>query len=141
MIPKSDDVKYRHELAFDTLRDAVNNVLEGVPEVRSVAVIVDWNIGRVELPFGLMIGRQGSVRTADELFPLMEQTAKMSGFQSKLMAEILVRIDMEAKRITDEYNKTQTRASEIEHNLKFLEEKIAATKAKIEERNLNDEAK
>jgi hypothetical protein len=140
MIPKSDDIKPRHEEAFDVLRDAVNNVLEGVPEVRSVAIIVDWNVGRMELPFGMLIGRLGSVRTPAELFPIMEQTAKMSGYQAKLMAEILVRTDMEVKKIAEEAIKTKAGAEQVFKELKELESNIDAMKARIEERN-SDEKK
>ena len=138
MIPRSDDIKPRHEEAFNILRDAVNNVLEGIPEVRSVALIVDWTVGRMELPFGMLIGRLGSIRTPDELFPMMEQTAKMSGYQAKLMAEILVRTDMEVKKIAEEAVKTRAGAEQVFKELEELQTNIDVMKARIEERNPNE---
>jgi hypothetical protein len=140
MIPKSDDNKFRHEIAFDAMRDAINNVLEGVPEVKSIGVIIDWNIGKNELPFGMMIGRHGSIRSPDELFSMMEQTAKLSAFQAKIITEILVKIDMEAKRISEESKKVEAEASTLIKKLEGLEKEIEVTKTQIEERN-SDEKK
>ena len=138
MIPKSDDNKFRHEIAFDAMRDAINNVLEGVPEVKSIGVIIDWNIGKNELPFGMMIGRHGSIRSPDELFSMMEQTAKLSAFQAKIITEILVKIDMEAKRISEESKKVEAEASTLIKKLEGLEKEIEVTKTQIEERNSDE---
>jgi phage-related minor tail protein len=138
MIPKSDDNKFRHEIAFDAMRDAINNVLEGVPEVKSIGVIIDWNIGKNELPFGMMIGRHGSIRSPDELFSMMEQTAKLSAFQAKIITEILVKIDMEAKRISEESKKVEAEASTLIKKLERLEKEIEVTKTQIEERNSDE---
>ena len=138
MIPKSDDNKFRHEIAFDAMRDAINNVLEGVPEVKSIGVIIDWNIGKNELPFGMMIGRHRSIRCPDELFSMMEQTAKLSAFQAKIITEILVKIDMEAKRISEESKKVEAEASTLIKKLERLEKEIEVTKTQIEERNSDE---
>jgi hypothetical protein len=141
MIPKSDDNKFRHEIAFDAMRDAINNVLEGVPEVKSIGLIIDWNIGKNELPFGMMIGRHGSVRSPEELYSLMEQTAKLSAFQAKIITEMLIKIDMEAKRISEESKKVDEEAARVLEKLKSLEKEIEVKKTQIEERNSNEEKK
>jgi hypothetical protein len=114
MIPKSDDIKPRHMEVTDALRDAVNNLLEGVPELRSVGIILDWNIGKSEFPFGMMIGREGMVRSADELFSIMEQTAKLSGFQAKSIVETLVSIDGKATELTKKVKEMKEQMKELE---------------------------
>jgi uncharacterized protein Yka (UPF0111/DUF47 family) len=120
MIPKSDDIKPRHIEVADAIRDTINNLLEGVPELKSVGVVIDWNIGKNDFPFGMMIGREGMVRSPDELFSLMEQTAKFCNFQAKAMAEILVKTDARAvevlnkiKAITEQLKELESRKDQI----------------------------
>ena len=120
MIPRSDDIKPRHVEVADAIRDTINNLLAGVPELKSVGVVIDWNIGKNDFPFGMMIGREGMVRSPDELLSLMEQTAKLCNFQAKAMAEILVRTDAQAvevlnkiKTITEQLREVESRKDKL----------------------------
>ncbi len=118
----NEDPRLRNVQVTDSLRETIVSLLEYIPELKSVGVVLDWNIGRTEYPFGMMIGRKGMVRTADELFSLMEQTAKLCNFQAKTMAEVMVGIDLAAtdlskksKAIIDEIKALE---SKKEHLLK-----------------------
>lgn len=96
----NEDPRMRHVQVLDALRETVTGLFEYVPELKSVGIVLDWTIGRSEYPFGMMIGREGMIRKIDELFTMMEQTAKLCHHQSKVMSDILVNIDGAAHELS-----------------------------------------
>lgn len=102
--------KLRHLEVTDELSEKILSLLEKIPELRSCAVVLDWNVAQNDFPYGLMIGRQGSVRLPGELHSLMIQTAKLSKHQADVMLEILANVD---KMAEDLKNKITTLKEEI----------------------------
>jgi len=106
--------KLRHLEATDKMRDTILNLIETIPEVKSIAVIFDWNVGQSEFPYGMMIGAHGSVRLPGELHSMMLQTAKLVRHQSDVMAEILAGIDNVAGELTEKVKKLNTEIKDLE---------------------------
>ena len=106
--------KLRHLEATDKMRDTILELLEAIPEVKSIAVIFDWNAGQSEFPYGMMIGAHGSVRLPGELHSMMLQTAKLVRHQSDVMAEILAGIDNVASELTEKVKKLNTEIKDLE---------------------------
>lgn len=101
--------------ATDKMRDTILSLIETIPEVKSIAVIFDWNVGQSEFPYGMMIGAHGSVRLPGELHSMMLQTAKLVRHQSDVMADILAGIDNVASELTE-------RVKTLNDQIKVLEE-------------------
>lgn len=96
------------------MRDTILELIETIPEVKSIAVIFDWNVGQSEFPYGMMIGAHGSVRLPGELHSMMLQTAKLVRHQSDVMAEILAGIDNVASELTEKVKKLNTEIKDLE---------------------------
>lgn len=117
-------IKLRHEEATDKLTESINSVLDSIPEVRSVAVVIDWAVGQDLFPYGIMIGRRGSVNRPDELYSLMIQTAKLVRHQSDVMAGILAGMDKLASDLASQITR-------LKQELKNSEDQLAAMKGKV----------
>ncbi len=117
-------IKLRHEEATDRFTDVINEVLESIPEDRSVALVIDWAVGQELFPYGIMIGRRGSVNRPDELYSLMIQTAKLVRHQSDVMAGILAGMDKLASDLASQITR-------LKQELKNSEDQLAAMKGKV----------
>ena len=116
----SQELKFRHVEVTDALRDTILSLLDRIPELRSVGVALDWNVGQSDFPFGMMIGRHGSVRMPGELHGLMLQTAKLSNHQSEVMAELLASADKLAGDISVNVAKLKEEIKELEQKKELL---------------------
>lgn len=117
-------VKLRHEEATDRFTEVINEVLESIPEVRSVAVVIDWAVGQDLFPYGIMIGRRGSVNRPDELYSLMIQTAKLVRHQSDVMASILAGMDKLASDLASQITKLKKELNNSEAQLEAMKGKV-----------------
>lgn len=111
--------KLTFEKVFDRLRLAVDEAMADCPELRSVAVVTDWEIGATEFPFGIMLGRTGPVRSPAALQGVTGQTVKMLYHQCQVFTELLASADDLAKRLSEEI-------SNREQHLRAVEAAIAA---------------
>jgi len=116
----SQELKLRHVEVTDTLRDTILDLLDKIPELRSVGVVLDWTVGQSDFPFGMMIGRHGSVRMPGELHGLMLQTAKLSHHQSEVMAELLASADKLAGDISSTIAKLKEELKELEQKKELI---------------------
>jgi hypothetical protein len=116
----SQDLKLRHVEVTDAMRDTIIDLLDKIPELRSVGVVLDWSVGQADFPFGMMIGRHGSVRMPGELHGLMLQTAKLSRHQSDVMAEILASADKLAGDISANIAKLREEVRELENKKELI---------------------
>lgn len=118
-----------HIKVIDAFNNCIKEIMNSVPELKSVGVIFDWHIGRDDLPFGVMAEKSGHIKSSDILFSLMEQTAKFSKKQSEAMADMLAEAD--------------SRAMELSKVLKSLKSDIEALEVEksnlIKERNSYDQ--
>ena len=110
----SQEVKLRHVQVTDSITEVILSLLDSIPELRSVGVVLDWNVGQSDFPFGMMIGRHGSVRLPGELHGLMLQTAKLSRHQSDVMAELLASADKFASDISAKISKLKEELKDLE---------------------------
>jgi hypothetical protein len=117
-------VKLRHEEATDRFTEVINEVLENIPEVRSVALVIDWAVGQELFPYGIMIGRRGSVNRPDELYSLMIQTAKLVRHQSDVMAGILAGMDKLASDLASQITKLKKELNNSEAQLEAMKGKV-----------------
>lgn len=126
---ENEDPRLRHVQVINTLKEAIIGLLEYVPELKSVGIVLDWNVGRSEYPFGMMIGREGVVRKIDELFTLMQQTSKLCHHQAKVMTDILVNIDGAAHELSKKSRALMEEVKELE----------AKKEALLKERNSDEQ--
>jgi len=108
-----------HIKVIDAFNNCIKEIMNSVPELKSVGVIFDWQIGREDLPFGIMAEKNGHIKTSDILFSLMEQTAKFSRKQSEVMADMLADADARAMELSKVLKslKSEIEALEVEKNL------------------------
>lgn len=96
------------------MRDTILHLIETIPEVKSIAVIFDWNVGQSDFPYGMMIGAHGSVRLPGELHSMMLQTAKLVRHQSDVMADVLAGIDSVAAELTEKVKSLNEQIKSLE---------------------------
>ena len=113
------------EKVFDAFAEIARTAL-AFPELRSVAVVADWEVGAGEFPYAIMIGRQGAVRRPNELMGLSRQTLKLVSEQFSQMSELLQGADELAERLAQEI---KTR----EQTLKDLDAAIAGRNQQLGE--------
>lgn len=122
--------KMAFERVFDRLRAAADEAMADCPELRSVAVVTDWEVGATEFPFGIMIGRGGPVRHPAALQGVTGQTVKMLYHQCQVFTELLASADDLARRLTEEIKARERDIRDREARLAELDAAIvAATKA------------
>jgi hypothetical protein len=63
------------------------------PYLDSIAVTFSWKVGNTDLPFGLMVGRDGHISTPSSLVGLSQQTAKMLMHQADQISQMFEAAD------------------------------------------------
>jgi hypothetical protein len=63
------------------------------PYLDGVAVVFSWKTGNTDLPFGIMIGRDGHIQTPNTLIQLSQQTGKMLMHQADRISNMLEAAD------------------------------------------------
>lgn len=96
-----------------------------LPELESVAVVPSWTIEQDRVPFGLIMGRHGPLRTSTEMMNILRQLNACTAFQLKRLVEYMQSIDDEASRMGKEIN---AKARELER----LEQLIADRRQTLE---------
>lgn len=69
------------------------------PYLDGVAVVFNWKIGNTDLPFGLMLGRDGHVATPTGLVGLSQQTSKMLMHQADQISQMFDAADKAAAEL------------------------------------------
>lgn len=113
--------KMRSKEVTDAFVFLTDDLLKTVPELRSVAVVLDWEIGQNDFPFGVMVGRSGAVSSPVELHNIMLQTAKMCRHQSEGMLRTIITADEIASDIAKKIEKLtkELKSLEAEHVAKI----------------------
>lgn len=112
--PRNQPPRLTFEKVFDRLRAAVDESLADCPELRSVAVVTDWEVAAGEFPFGIMLGRAGPVRSPAALQGVTAQTVKMLFHQCQVFTELLASADDLARALGEEIKKREQELREVE---------------------------
>ncbi len=70
-----------------------------VPELRAVAIVPSWHVQQPHLPFGVVQGRQGNLRTAEDLFRMMTQLQGAYEFVAIRGRQLLESFDQESGKL------------------------------------------
>lgn len=122
--------KLTFEKVFDRLRLAADEAMADCPELRSVAVVTDWEVGALEFPFGIMVGRDGPVRHPAALQGVTGQTIKMLYHQCQVFTELLASADDLAKRLGEEIRAREQLIRDREARLAEVEAAVRAAEAR-----------
>lgn len=57
------------------------------------AVTFSWKVGNSELPFGILVGRDGEVSTPSDLLGIAQQTSKMLMHQADMVSQMFEQAD------------------------------------------------
>jgi hypothetical protein len=69
------------------------------PYLDGVAVVFNWKIGNTDLPFGLMLGREGHISTPTSLVGISQQTSKMLMHQADQISQMFDSADKAAAEL------------------------------------------
>ena len=110
------ETKMRSKEVTDAFVLLTDDLFKTVPELRSVAIVLDWEIGQNDFPFGVMVGRNGSVTSPVELHNIMLQTAKMCRHQSEVMLRAILTADEIAGEIAKRIEEMTKKLESLESN-------------------------
>lgn len=80
------------------------------PYLDSIAVTFNWKMGNNDLPFGLMVGRDGHVSTPTSLVGLSQQTSKMLMHQADQISQMFEAADKLAADLAEKIKKVKESA-------------------------------
>jgi hypothetical protein len=84
------------EKTLEQLTEATEKVFLTDPYLDAVAIVCSWKIGNPDLPFGLLLGRDGSVNSPATLVGISQQTGKMLMHQAMQITEMFETADQVA---------------------------------------------
>ena len=84
------------EKTLEQLTEATEKVFLTDPYLDAVAIVCSWKIGNPDLPFGLLLGRDGSVSSPATLVGISQQTGKMLMHQAMQITEMFETADQVA---------------------------------------------
>lgn len=72
------------EEVLTRFKDFTSELLKDVPELRSLSLVIDWDLGSSEFPHGLMLGRNDKL-SLPELLGNTKQTQKLIETQVEML--------------------------------------------------------
>lgn len=85
-----------YEEVFDSFTDFANKTFNNTPETRSLVLLVDWEAGQTDFPFGAFHIRK-DVNQLEALLNSMKQAQKMLSHQADLVKKMILSLE-EAKK-------------------------------------------
>jgi len=84
------------EKTLEQFTEATEKVFSTDQYLDAVAIVFSWKIGNTDLPFGLLLGRDGSVNSPATLVGISQQTGKMLMHQAMQITEMFETADQVA---------------------------------------------
>jgi hypothetical protein len=81
------------ELMMEHMHQALEKAFSIDPALQVVAVTFSWKVGNSELPFGIMVGRDGDVSAPSDLLSISQQTSKMLMHQADTVSQMFEQAD------------------------------------------------
>lgn len=82
------------------------------PYLDTVAIVFNWKVGNTDFPFGLLLGRDGTVSNPTSLVGISGQTAKMLMHQAAQINEMFEAADMAAAELAQKINEMKGKLDE-----------------------------
>ena len=96
-------------------------LLNDVPELESVAIVLSYSIQSSDLPYAVVLGQTGALRSPVELMHMSQQLWRTLNFQLQNGAQCIKNVDehmaaqaKELKRLQDELHAANTRLASLE---------------------------
>lgn len=87
------------EQMMEHIHLAIQQAFSIDPYLDSAAIVFNWKIGNTDLPFGLMLGRDGHISTPTSLVGISQQTAKMLMHQADQISQMFDAADNAAAEL------------------------------------------
>ncbi len=113
------------EQVFDRFKEFAKALFDEVAEPRSVALVVDWQIGRNDFPAGMLISREAQVLPGDMLH-MSEQLSKMSVRVLQLYGEALNKLDAIGTKLNTAVESKHATLRALTQEVETLEAKNSA---------------
>lgn len=84
------------EKTLEQFTEATEKVFLTDQYLDAVAIVFSWKIGNTDLPFGLLLGRDGNVNSPATLVGISQQTGKMLMHQAMQITEMFETADQVA---------------------------------------------
>ena len=81
-----------------------HDLLRLVPELEAIAITPSWTVPQPELPFGVVVGRNGALRNPAEIMHMATQLHGMLKVQLNNTFDVLRNVDAEMGRRKEELN-------------------------------------
>ncbi len=88
------------EKTLEQFTETAEKAFSTDPHLDAVAVVFSWKIGNSELPFGLLLGKDGSVSSPATLVGISQQTGKMLMHQALQITEMFETADEVAAELS-----------------------------------------
>ncbi len=95
------------EETMESFQETARQVFLTDAYLENVAIVFNWKIGNTDLPFGLMLGRDGGVKTPSELIGITQQTCKMLMHQALNLQGMLEAVDQLAGELAEKIKKVK----------------------------------
>jgi hypothetical protein len=83
------------------------------PYLDTVAIVFNWKVGNTDLPFGLLLGRDGSVDNPTSLVGISGQTSKMLMHQAAQINQMFEAADLAAAELAQRLNALKEQIDEL----------------------------
>ena len=83
------------------------------PYLDTVAIVFNWKVGNTDLPFGLLLGRNGSVDNPTSLVGISGQTSKMLMHQAAQINQMFEAADLAAAELAQRLNALKEQIDEL----------------------------
>lgn len=94
--------KKRFEEVLDTFRIVAEKLCADVPELRSVVIVTDWEVGQRDFPFGAIFGAGSKTIDIAACLGRLTQTQKMLAFQTEQFTSVIAAMDEAAKNLSSQ---------------------------------------
>ena len=89
------------------------DMLRLVPELEAIAITPSWTVPQPELPFGVIVGRNGALRNPAEIMHMATQLHGMLKVQLNNTFEVLRAVDAEMGRRKEELHGLNTELARV----------------------------
>ena len=90
-----------------------HDMLRFVPELEAIAITPSWAVPQPELPFGVVVGRNGPLRDPAEIMHMSAQLHGMLKVQLNNAFDVLRAVDTEMGRRKEELNGLNTELARV----------------------------
>lgn len=86
------------------------------PGLESITIVLSWKTGNTDRPFGLMVGRDGSVSSVSTLVRSSQQTGKMLMYQAAEVNKMFDAADAYASELASKVKQAKEELNEASHS-------------------------